>query len=146
MMWGRRIAASAIGGIMSDLRKRSHTLVVVGRFVATTRTCSNCGAEKEVSLEERTYECQNCGLRIDRDLNSAINNWKKIPAERRELTPVDTKAATEMMGYFNSIPHISASLVVETGSHPISQSVVAHRGTILWYSGYNLVMYNYISP
>lgn len=104
---------------MSDLRTRAHTPVEVERFVATTKPCSNCGAEREVGLGERTYECHSCGLRIDRDLNSATIMWGRVPAERREFTPVDTKAATGMMEYFNGIPNVSAILVVEAGSHPI---------------------------
>lgn len=118
-MWGRRVHASAIGGIMSALRERAHTLVEVPRFTPTTQTCSQCGNVQEVGLKERVYNCRNCGLRIDRNLNSAINilNWsKEVPAERREFTPVDMKAATEMMKYFDSIPNVSASLVAETGS------------------------------
>ncbi len=116
-MWGRRVATSAIGGIMSDLKTRARTPVAIDRFEPTTQRCSSCGALKQIGLEERVYLCDACGLRIDRDLNSAINDWKEVPAERRELTPVDTKAATEMMGYFNSIPSVLASLVEEAGSH-----------------------------
>jgi transposase len=117
-MWGRRIEASAIGGIMSALKERAHTLVIVPTFVATTKPCSRCGTVREVSLKERVYQCHRCGLSIDRDLNSAINIERGIPTERRELTPVDTRAATELMEYFNSIPGVSACLVVETGSAP----------------------------
>lgn len=65
----------------------------------------------------RTYQCRNCGLMIDRKLNSAINILNTgVPAEHREFTPVDTKASIEMIGYFNSIPNVLASIVVETGS------------------------------
>ena len=117
-MWGRKVQASAIGGIMSALKERAHTLVEAPRFVATTKLCSRCGAEREIGLKERVYQCHNCGLRIDRNFNSALNilNWDVVPAERRELTPVDTSASVGMMEYFNSIPNVSASLVVETGS------------------------------
>ncbi len=120
-MWGRRVQASAIGGIMSAIKERAHTLVEVPRFTPTTQTCSRCRRVQEVGLEERVYQCHNCGLRIDRNLNSAINilNWNDegVPAERREFTPVDTKVATEILGYFSGIPNVSASLVDETGSH-----------------------------
>ena len=128
MMWGRRVQTSAIGGVMSALKQRAHTPIVVGRFVPTTKTCSECGNVQEIGLEERVFVCQRCGLRIDRNLNSTScilnaredgdGRWNVVPAERRELTPVDTKAATEMLGCFNSIPGVSASPVVETGSHP----------------------------
>jgi len=115
-MWGRRVTTSAVGGIMSDLRDKSHTPVVMKRFEPTTRKCSGCGTLNSIGIEERIYKCEACGLHIDRDLNAAINVWKAVPAERRESTPVDMKASTELMGYFNSIPGVSANLVEEAGS------------------------------
>jgi putative transposase len=115
-LWGRRVNSSGIGGITRDLKTKPRTPVIVSRFEQSTRKCSSCGSLKNVDLDERIYKCDKCGLYIDRDLNSAINNLKAVPAERRELTPVDTKAATELMGYFNGIPNVSASLVVEAGS------------------------------
>ena len=40
----------------------------------TSRMCSGCGKIKtELSLSERVYWCSSCGLRIDRDVNAAIN-------------------------------------------------------------------------
>lgn len=43
------------------------------RFFPSTKRCSRCGSEKEISLAERTYRCEGCGLVMDRDLNAAIN-------------------------------------------------------------------------
>lgn len=49
-------------------------LHVVNRWYPSSKTCSNCGTVKaKLSLNERTYVCDACGLRIDRDLNAAIN-------------------------------------------------------------------------
>lgn len=40
----------------------------------TSRACSACGAIKEeLTLKDREYHCNSCGLRMDRDLNAAIN-------------------------------------------------------------------------
>ena len=40
----------------------------------TNRMCSGCSKVKtELSLSERVYSCSSCGLRIDRDVNAAIN-------------------------------------------------------------------------
>jgi len=41
----------------------------------TTQTCSQCGnvPEQRLTLAERQYECQSCGLSMDRDLNAAKN-------------------------------------------------------------------------
>lgn len=50
------------------------TLRVVDRWYPSSKTCSNCGTVKaKLSLNERVYRCDVCGLSIDRDLNAAIN-------------------------------------------------------------------------
>lgn len=50
------------------------TLSVIDRFYPSSKTCSNCGWKKDdLSLSDRTFACGNCGIRIDRDLNAAIN-------------------------------------------------------------------------
>lgn len=49
-------------------------LHVIDRWYPSSKTCSNCGAVKaKLSLNERVYRCDGCGLSIDRDLNAAIN-------------------------------------------------------------------------
>jgi putative transposase len=49
-------------------------LTVVDRFYPSSKTCSGCQTiKKDLSLKERTYCCEHCGLEIDRDLNAAIN-------------------------------------------------------------------------
>jgi putative transposase len=49
-------------------------LVVVSRTFPSSKMCSHCGhRKKELSLSEREYHCEQCGLEIDRDLNAALN-------------------------------------------------------------------------
>ena len=49
-------------------------LVVADRFLPSSKTCSRCGTVRDgLRLEERVFGCVACGLRIDRDLNAAIN-------------------------------------------------------------------------
>ena len=49
-------------------------LNIVDRWYPSSKTCSRCGrAKAKLSLSERTYRCEGCGLVIDRDLNAAIN-------------------------------------------------------------------------
>ena len=43
------------------------------RFFPSTKRCSQCGHEREISLAERVYGCEMCGLVLERDLNAAIN-------------------------------------------------------------------------
>ena len=121
VMWGRKVNASAIGGIMRDLRNKAHTPVVVDRLTPTTQTCSFCGVRNPEmkDLSKRTFECQKCGFRTDRDWNASRNDFMAIPAEHRESTPPDnitTKTSTGWVEYFNSIPLVRASLVATSSS------------------------------
>jgi putative transposase len=46
----------------------------VDQWYPSSKLCSKCGNKKDkLSLSERTYKCENCGLEMDRDLNAAIN-------------------------------------------------------------------------
>lgn len=54
-------------------------VVEVDRFYASSKTCSHCGnIKKDLKLSDRTYVCPVCGVKLDRDLNAAINlaNYK----------------------------------------------------------------------
>jgi putative transposase len=54
-------------------------LVVVDRWFPSSKTCSNCGTKKEtLTLNERVFECGQCGFVLDRDLNAAINLSKTV--------------------------------------------------------------------
>lgn len=58
-------------------------IIKISTFFPSSKTCSGCGNIKtKLKLSERTYDCECCGLSIDRDLNAAINIKKaglKIP-------------------------------------------------------------------
>lgn len=45
----------------------------VDRFYPSSQICSSCGFRKKMPLHLRTYDCNNCGSSLDRDLNAAIN-------------------------------------------------------------------------
>ena len=54
--------------------ERGIEFVQVSRFYPSSKTCSNCGAiKRDLKLSERTFVCPECGLRIDRDYNAALN-------------------------------------------------------------------------
>jgi putative transposase len=49
-------------------------LMVADRWYPSSKTCSGCNTVKaKLSLTQRTYRCEQCGLAIDRDVNAAIN-------------------------------------------------------------------------
>jgi putative transposase len=67
-------------------------------YYPSTKRCSHCGNVKaEMGLGERVYDCEVCGLIIDRDLNAALNLEQLImvasrlplPRVPRELTLVE---------------------------------------------------------
>jgi putative transposase len=45
----------------------------IGRFEPTSKTCSKCGYIQEMPLSKRVFECPECGIFIDRDLNASLN-------------------------------------------------------------------------
>ena len=79
-------------------------LLKVGRFFPSSKKCSGCGHVKEkLSLAEREFICEECGLVIDRDTNAAINILadalfnelnKRFNTDiaRRKFTPADLVA------------------------------------------------------
>src|SRR5262249_17800877 len=47
-------------------------VIVADRWFASSKTCSGCGwGDQYLTLSDRTFRCQACGLIIDRDLNAA---------------------------------------------------------------------------
>ena len=66
------------------LEERGKYLIKVDRYFASSKICSVCGKKKEeLSLADRIYYCE-CGNRMDRDVNAAVNimnEGKRIFAE-----------------------------------------------------------------
>ena len=53
---------------------RNGRVLYVDRFYPSSKTCSECGNKKDkMSLSERDYLCEKCGIMLDRDVNAAIN-------------------------------------------------------------------------
>jgi putative transposase len=50
------------------------TLIVADRWYPSSKTCSACGRRKpSLTLDERAFTCDACGLVLDRDVNAARN-------------------------------------------------------------------------
>ena len=49
-------------------------VVLIGRYYPSSKTCSKCGyIHKELKLQDRQWQCPNCGTNHDRDKNAALN-------------------------------------------------------------------------
>jgi IS605 OrfB family transposase len=82
MVRNRRLARAISDAGMAELRRQlaykstwyGCRLVVADRFFPSSKTCSGCGCVKaKLTLAERTFICEACGLKVDRDLNAARN-------------------------------------------------------------------------
>jgi putative transposase len=74
----RAIADSGMGGVRRLLGYKctwaGGRLIEADTFFASSKTCSGCGmAKATLSLKERVYRCEGCGLELDRDVNAARN-------------------------------------------------------------------------
>src|SRR6266702_180978 len=86
-------------------------LVTVNRFYPSSKTCSGCGWVNEaLTLADRTFICQECGLVIDRDLNAAIN------VRMVAVSSIDTQNAygQKSAGLLNGV---SETILVEVGTN-----------------------------
>ena len=55
------------------LRDKGKQLVKIDKWYPSSQTCSCCGHKQKMPLCVRTYDCPQCGNRMDRDYNAAVN-------------------------------------------------------------------------
>jgi len=105
MQRNTHLALSISDAGMGELRRQlaykskwyGSTIVIADRFFPSSKLCSGCGTIKDMlPLNERVYDCDACGLSLDRDENAAINlrrlGLAGLPVDRRKDTPVERKA------------------------------------------------------
>ncbi len=84
MLKNHRLAQAIADGAWAELRRQleykapafGSRVVVIGRFVASSKTCNQCGhVNEDLTLAIREWDCANpnCGVHLDRDLNAARN-------------------------------------------------------------------------
>jgi putative transposase len=82
MVRNRPLARSLSDSGLAELRRQlaykttwyGSRLIVADRFYPSSKRCSACGWVKaKLTLAERTFTCEACGIRLDRDLNAARN-------------------------------------------------------------------------
>lgn len=91
----RSISDVGWGMLRTQLEYKSkiygNELVIANRFYPSSKTCSDCGTIKEhLTLNDRTFVCESCGLEIDRDDN-ASQNLKQYSEDTFKPTKKRTK-------------------------------------------------------
>ena len=76
-------------GLYSFVQMLTYKCLHVGKELSiiserdTTKTCHVCKCKQDMPLWVRTYRCENCGLVMDRDDNSAVNIYERFLARLR---------------------------------------------------------------
>lgn len=82
MMRNRKLSKALADASLSEFLRQlkykakwaGKQVIEANRWYPSSKTCSNFGSVKDpLGLEERTFNCDDCGFSIDRDLNAAIN-------------------------------------------------------------------------
>lgn len=75
----KSIQDTAMKEVHRQLEYKSNNCIKAPEYFPSSKRCSNCGNIKEnLSLEDRVYKCDCCGIKINRDINAAIN-LKSMP-------------------------------------------------------------------
>jgi putative transposase len=96
---------------------------IADRWFPSSKICSCCGMVKDsMPLGQRFYECESCGLVIDRDLNAALNlkAYPGLPGNSRKATPVDTAPLLDDVSR-------RACAVAEAGTGTLRRAELPHQ-------------------
>ena len=78
-LWGRKISDLSFASFLDILQtvatNKGKLVHFVDRYYPSSKTCSHCGhINKELSLKDRVWDCENCGTKdIQRDWNASVN-------------------------------------------------------------------------
>jgi putative transposase len=77
-LWGRKVSDLSQGEFLKTVqyygKQNGSKVNLIDRFYPSSKTCHNCQYVKEgLALADRTWQCPDCKMVHDRDLNAAIN-------------------------------------------------------------------------
>ncbi len=112
---GKKIQNSGIGGIISDLKHKSHTPLEVSKWFPSTQLCPQCDTKNKLKQSDRVYECS-CGFIEDRDVKSAWcierEGLKNIPTDHREFK-LEENCSSD---FFNTLMKVDGVEVFKSSS------------------------------
>lgn len=114
MNHGKKIHCSCLGSIKAKLVNNPN-VIVLDKYIPTTKFCCSCGRKLDMKLSDRTFSCE-CGISMDRDIHAAQNmlsifhlvddyffEHKLLPSERGKVKLAEFKTAIE--GLFPKTSH-----------------------------------------
>ena len=113
MVKNRHLAKAVSDAAFSEFRRQLEyktartgaRLHVVDRWYPSSKTCSKCGRVKaKLSLAERVYKCDGCGLVMDRDLNAAVNILVAGSAPETQNAHRETVSRSGQSGRATQVP------------------------------------------
>lgn len=103
-LWGRKVSDLSYYAFQSMLSykciKYGKKMLKIGRFEPSSQICSCCGHRQKMPLDVRTYECPECGMKMDRDVNAAINirDFAVFKVIRKDLKNTAGRAGINAFG------------------------------------------------
>jgi putative transposase len=92
-------------------------LLVAGCFFPSSKMCSGCGVVKaKLTLSERTYRCDACGLVVDRDVNAAPNLLKLAASGAERINACGGTVRPGAAGRVPARQEPGAAVAGETGT------------------------------
>jgi putative transposase len=86
----------------------------------TTRECSNCGNIRDMPLSVREYNCNGCGMQLDRDINASINILKRATLGQRGSHAQGENRQYIPTGNANGLEELRTDK-----THPLQDAVIA---------------------
>ena len=113
MVKNRRLAKAVSDAAFGEFRRQLEyktartgaRLHVIDRWYPSSKMCSRCGRVKaKLSLAERVYRCDGCGLVMDRDLNAAVNILVAGSAPETQNAHRGTRRRNDLSGRATQVP------------------------------------------
>jgi len=111
----KAIADAGWGLLFSALeykcQKNGNHFLKISQWLPSSKKCSACGTEKQsLSLTQREFNCEACGLAMHRDLNAAVNirnwglqQWEVINQSGQELPKAPVDVLFDILVYSGTI-------------------------------------------
>ena len=77
-LWGRKVSDMGFSDFLTKLKyiadKKDKKVKFIDRWYPSSKTCHACSfVNQNLKLRDRTWQCPNCHIQLDRDRNASIN-------------------------------------------------------------------------